>query len=238
MTYVLCYCVSSRLVRGAVLISFVSTLSLSCSIYVIVYVQFSFFYVLLFFFLMIRRPPRSTRTDTLFPYTTLFRSPESVITAGGAMGEVQRARAEPADARHRRTDRAEDARPLREIAMAQEGDAGGDHAIAQVAPRRHAQPLVVPPGPPALFRPIAFVGDGLVDEAGRHFPPAAVERLLHRDGDREMRDAVEEIGGAVQRIDDPALLSRIARDLAAFPQPDTPVGPPLDRKSVVSGQCV
>src|SRR3546814_5080255 len=27
------------------------------------------------FFLMIRRPPRSTRTDTLCPYTTLFRSP-------------------------------------------------------------------------------------------------------------------------------------------------------------------
>src|SRR3546814_8309982 len=32
-----------------------------------------------FFFLMIRRPPRSTRTDTLFPYTTLFRSGRSVI---------------------------------------------------------------------------------------------------------------------------------------------------------------
>src|SRR3546814_4208224 len=32
-------------------------------------------YVTMFFFcLMIRRPPRSTRTDTLFPYTTLFRS--------------------------------------------------------------------------------------------------------------------------------------------------------------------
>src|SRR3546814_16260636 len=29
----------------------------------------------MFFILMIRRPPRSTRTDTLFPYTTLFRSP-------------------------------------------------------------------------------------------------------------------------------------------------------------------
>src|SRR3546814_3882671 len=29
---------------------------------------------IIFFFLMIRRPPRSTRTDTLFPYTTLFRS--------------------------------------------------------------------------------------------------------------------------------------------------------------------
>src|SRR3546814_18727348 len=31
------------------------------------------------FFLMIRRPPRSTRTDTLFPYTTLFRSPGSFV---------------------------------------------------------------------------------------------------------------------------------------------------------------
>src|SRR3546814_450775 len=30
--------------------------------------------MIFFFFLMIRRPPRSTRTDTLFPYTTLFRS--------------------------------------------------------------------------------------------------------------------------------------------------------------------
>src|SRR3546814_14151248 len=28
---------------------------------------------------MIRRPPRSTRTDTLFPYTTLFRSPEVIL---------------------------------------------------------------------------------------------------------------------------------------------------------------
>src|SRR3546814_17799223 len=32
------------------------------------------YYLVYFFFLMIRRPPRSTRTDTLFPYTTLFRS--------------------------------------------------------------------------------------------------------------------------------------------------------------------
>src|SRR3546814_9322602 len=31
---------------------------------------------------MIRRPPRSTRTDTLFPYTTLFRSPQIGATAG------------------------------------------------------------------------------------------------------------------------------------------------------------
>src|SRR3546814_3331850 len=37
-----------------------------------------------FFFLMIRRPPRSTRTDTLFPYTTLFRSwHSSDVVPGG-----------------------------------------------------------------------------------------------------------------------------------------------------------
>src|SRR3546814_15625665 len=35
-----------------------------------------------FFFLMIRRPPRSTRTDTLFPYTTLFRSLGSADATG------------------------------------------------------------------------------------------------------------------------------------------------------------
>src|SRR3546814_15999805 len=36
-----------------------------------------FFCLFCFFFLMIRRPPRSTRTDTHFPYTTLFRSAQS-----------------------------------------------------------------------------------------------------------------------------------------------------------------
>src|SRR3546814_16763818 len=34
---------------------------------------------------MIRRPPRSTRTDTLFPYTTLFRSPETLPEADGPL---------------------------------------------------------------------------------------------------------------------------------------------------------
>src|SRR3546814_4110311 len=41
---------------------------------------------------MIRRPPRSTRTDKLFPYTTLFRSPDS---GGHPVGESDR-RADPA----------------------------------------------------------------------------------------------------------------------------------------------
>src|SRR3546814_5523491 len=50
------------------------------------------------FFLMIRRPPRSTRTDTLFPYTTLFRSAEAHLAQQviaqrvdpEALGEVHR----------------------------------------------------------------------------------------------------------------------------------------------------
>src|SRR3546814_6536331 len=43
-----------------------------------------------FFFLMTRRPPRSTRTDTLFPYTTLFRSP-SAGPAALLAGQMRRA---------------------------------------------------------------------------------------------------------------------------------------------------
>src|SRR3546814_17513788 len=39
------------------------------------------------FFLMIRRPPRSTRTDTLFPYTTLFRS-GALTTSVSATGKL------------------------------------------------------------------------------------------------------------------------------------------------------
>src|SRR3546814_14776120 len=44
----------------------------------------STYVLVLFIFLMIRRPPISTRTDTLFPYTTLFRSAD----AGGDHGDA------------------------------------------------------------------------------------------------------------------------------------------------------
>src|SRR3546814_5169384 len=40
---------------------------------------------------MIRRPPRATRTDTLFPYTTLFRSEITNVSAGAAHFTVQTA---------------------------------------------------------------------------------------------------------------------------------------------------
>src|SRR3546814_3874765 len=47
-----------------------------------------------FCFLMIRRPPRSTRTDTLFPYTTLFRSRQSF---GADVGARSRGFPDPCD---------------------------------------------------------------------------------------------------------------------------------------------
>src|SRR3546814_17448244 len=45
---------------------------------------FGYFFL---FFLMIRRPPRSTRTDTLFPYTTLFRS--ILLPEVGGVGQAR-----------------------------------------------------------------------------------------------------------------------------------------------------
>src|SRR3546814_6203139 len=63
--------------------------------------------LLFFFFLMIRRPPRSTRTDTLFPYTTLFRSIER------ARARVGMAPPEPRFPRHLVRDRSASAARLR-----------------------------------------------------------------------------------------------------------------------------
>src|SRR3546814_19787953 len=72
---------------------------------------------------MIRRPPRSTRTDTLFPYTTLFRSPfvRRKLGAGGferqrvgAVGALQRT-------------------AVRELRQDREGEAGIAHPAPRVA---------------------------------------------------------------------------------------------------------
>src|SRR3546814_5561277 len=62
--------------------------------------------MLMCFFLMARRPPRSTRTDTLFPYTTLFRSVDERRGAPGGRvaddGVPRDARARHGVARHAR----------------------------------------------------------------------------------------------------------------------------------------
>src|SRR3546814_7815254 len=72
--------------------------------------------------------------------------------------------------------------------------------------------------------PEALVGERLIDQRRHRFPRAVRARLLDRDRDREMRDAVEEIGGAVQGIDHETRLGGIAFDLAALLHDETPVG--------------
>src|SRR3546814_4293755 len=76
---------------------------------------------------MIRRPPRSTRTDTLFPYTTLFRSPSCrsrATTAARPRHEARSAsaprlaRAFSSDARHRSEEHTSELQSLMRISYA------------------------------------------------------------------------------------------------------------------------
>src|SRR3546814_17975495 len=97
---------------------------------------------------MLRRPPRSTRTDTLFPYTTLFRSQELADLLEGGARQEQKVRI--ADRAHRRAAPClvEQRHLAEEIATAEaqtllsDGDldrAAGDevHAVASVAEAEH-----------------------------------------------------------------------------------------------------
>src|SRR3546814_4349165 len=113
----------------------------------------------LFFFLSIQRPPISTRTDTLVPYTTLFRS-RSGATGKGAeyrkwqAGSQRRPRGRTGDAPRRSRCPAED--PDGEAARLVVDDLGADETPAFVEPvrgrvdHRAAQPQ--PLRKPALGR--------------------------------------------------------------------------------------
>src|SRR3546814_16424789 len=80
--------VVSRLFMCVLYFVFVFCLSyFICFFCILLFTPLLFF--LLFFFLMIRRPPRSTRTDTLFPYTTLFRSAPDVAAAQARLDKAK-----------------------------------------------------------------------------------------------------------------------------------------------------
>src|SRR3546814_20425365 len=81
----------------------------------------------IFFFLMIRRPPRSTRTDTLFPYTTLFRS-----ARGREVREGQRAGGEVRGRRGGQVGRA--------VGLQRHGERGVGGGIGRGRPGPHDQP--------------------------------------------------------------------------------------------------
>src|SRR3546814_13252288 len=108
---------------------------------------------------MIRRPPRSTRTDTLFPYTTLFRSDAGISAAA-------------ADARHRGVDLC-----IAGVAVrAQQRGGGHDHARLAETALRHLL------GDPRLLHRMAAVDRQALargDEAAfafRHRYEATVNR--------------------------------------------------------------
>src|SRR3546814_7452264 len=124
---------------------------------------------------MIRRPPKSTLTDTLFPYTTLFRSrPVHLVSAGSAgaaQGLGDRARGDGP----RRCDRTVDAdHPA-------EGTVGGDRPLAEV--RRPAAEDPRPQGRRVLLR---------ADRRGSH------HRLRPRRAGQLQAAAAELLPGADQ----------------------------------------
>src|SRR3546814_5326434 len=109
---------------------------------------------------MIRRPPRSTRTDTLFPYTTLFRSDAGISAAA-------------ADARHRGVDLC-----IAGVAVrAQQRGGGHDHARLAETALRHL------PGDPRQLHRMAAVARQALDRgaeaafAFRKRDEAAANRL-------------------------------------------------------------
>src|SRR6056297_2913444 len=68
---------------------------------------------------MIRRPPRSTRTDTLFPYTTLFRSPPRCRPSAGRTSTDDPGRfPEAAPPRRRSEEHTSELQSLRRISYA------------------------------------------------------------------------------------------------------------------------
>src|SRR3546814_10976262 len=76
---------------------------------------------------MIRRPPRSTRTDTLFPYTTLFRSLDRVLAAGGGERGGRRDRCVARGDRSDHLDEAHHRRRVEEVDATDAVGALGDH---------------------------------------------------------------------------------------------------------------
>src|SRR6185312_1124343 len=137
--------------------------------------------------------------------------PKTVKPAGGDEGYVERGRAEAAEAGDLVLQRGHLLERELMVAAADMRQPAGDHAFIQLAAAGDAQALVVEEGALAALGDIELVIGGIVDHAGD-------DRAFARqpDRDRELRDAVQEIGGAVQGIDDPAMALVGAFALSAF----------------------
>src|SRR3546814_12928197 len=96
-------------------------------------------------FLMIRRPPRSTRTDTLFPYTTLFRSSRRAASSGIELRQEELAHAPrdlPADRFPRKLEADMDAGAERDVLKrARQADVKQEDAVERPRSEAHTSDL-------------------------------------------------------------------------------------------------
>src|SRR5439155_19670806 len=118
-----------------------------------------------------------------------------------------------------------------------------DQRFAELAARRDPEAPVVDIRAGALFGPEHLVAGRLVDETGDDLAVA-----LQGDRDCEMRDAVEKIGRAVERVDDPAVMRVAAFAGAAFLEQEAvagagaqqlgaqrPLGPQISGRDKIAG---
>src|SRR5262245_1211039 len=146
--------------------------------------------------------------------------PIGIETAGRDPGEVERCGAEPAQTGDPLLHRVVLVAVEHDIAAARMRQGTGDHCVGEPLASRHPQPLVVEERALAALGGKKLVADRIVDDAGNDRALA-----LECDRDREMRNAVQEVQGAVERIDDPAMGLVAAFARAAFLAEKAVAGP-------------
>src|ERR1700675_3589208 len=124
--------------------------------------------------------------------------PVAVEAAGGDEGHVEGGGAEAAEACNLVLEGGHLLARQFMIAAADMGQTAGDHAFVELAASGDAQPLIIEERALAALGDVELVIGGIVDHTGDDGALA-----LQADRDRELRDAVQEVGGTVQGIDDP-----------------------------------
>src|SRR5882757_678579 len=137
--------------------------------------------------------------------------PIAVEAARRDESHIERGRAEPAQAGHLVLDFGHLLARQVVVAAPDMRQSAGDHAVAEVTPAGDAQALIVEEGALAALGDVEVVIGRIIDQAGNHGALA-----LQADRNRELRDAVQEIRGAVERIDDPGVALVVAFAGAAF----------------------
>ncbi len=156
----------------------------------------------------IRLPVLSGSSSPAMPLTM---PPASREAAGGDEGHVERGGAKPSKPRDLVLDFGHFQPRQIMVAAADMRQATADHAFIELAAAGDAQPLVVEKRALAALGDVEFFIRGVVDHAGDDGAFA-----LQADRDRKLRNAVQEIRGAVERIDDPGVALVVAFADAAF----------------------